>query len=65
MNTGGGGGATGYNGSSYGTNGAGGSGLVIIKLPDGITASVGAGLTSTGTTGVVTFTAGTGVVTFS
>ena len=64
VNTGGGGGATGYNGSSFGTNGGGGSGVVIIKMPDGVSCNVGAGLTSSTSGQVVTFN-GTGTVTFS
>jgi hypothetical protein len=63
-NTGGGGGA---NGTS-GTSGAGGSGVVILKYPDSITLTIGAGLTSSTTTSggfkITSFTAGTDVISF-
>jgi hypothetical protein len=59
VNTGGGG----------GTDGNGGSGVVIVKYPDSYTISVGGGLTSsTATAGgfkVTTFTAGTDTISFS
>jgi len=64
-NTGGGGGA-GRRGASAG---AGGSGIVILRYPNSLTISVGAGLTSSTTTDgsdkVTTFTAGTDTVSFS
>ena len=61
-NTGGGGGSGGPN------CGAGGSGIIILKYPDTLTLTIGAGLTSTTTASsgykITTFTAGTGNVTF-
>jgi hypothetical protein len=49
--------------------GNGGSGVVIIKYPDTLTATIGGGLTSsTATAGgfkVTTFTAGTDTISFS
>lgn len=67
VNTGGGGGGGG--GTSPTTvGGAGGSGVVILKYPDTITLTIGAGLTSSTTTAggfkVTQFTAGTDTVTF-
>lgn len=63
VNTGGGGGGTG----NGGTAGSGGSGIVILKYPDSVTLTIGAGLTSsTSTAGgfkVTQFTAGTDTVT--
>ena len=63
-NRGGGGGGGGPN------TGAGGSGIIILKYPDTLTLTIGAGLTSTTDSSTVagykitTFTAGTGNVTF-
>jgi hypothetical protein len=61
VNTGGGGGGGGSNG------GNGGSGIVILKYPDTITLTIGAGLTSSTTTSggfkITSFTAGTDTVT--
>ena len=70
-NTGGGGGGGGNTGNSSSFNGkAGGSGIVILKYPNGATISnPGGGLTFTtatdGTYKVTTFTAGTGNVSFA
>ena len=65
-NTGGGGGGNGNSGVySYGQNG--GSGIVILKYPDTLTITIGAGLTGStaapsGGFKVTTITAGTGNV---
>jgi hypothetical protein len=63
INRGGGGGA-----SSSSTSPGGGSGIVIIKYPDTISLTIGAGLTaSTSSAGgfkITSFTAGTDVVSF-
>jgi hypothetical protein len=65
VNTGGGGGG---GIGTAGAAGSGGSGVVILKYPDSITLTIGAGLTSsTASAGgfkVTTFTAGTDTVTF-
>jgi hypothetical protein len=65
VNTGGGGGGGGQT-SGNGANG--GSGVVIVKYPDTITLTIGAGLTSSTTSAggfkVTTFTAGTDVISF-
>ena len=49
--------------------GSGGSGIVVLKFPDTLTLTVGAGLTQTNASSggfkIYTFTAGTGTVTFS
>ena len=67
-NTGGGGGGGGYSPQPY-TNGAGGSGIVIVRYPNTYTISVGAGLTSStatdGSDKVTSFTAGTDTISFS
>ena len=65
-NTGGGGGGHGANGSTS----TGGSGIVVIKIPNTYVASFSAGLTVTTITSVSGFniykvTAGTGTVTFN
>jgi shikimate 5-dehydrogenase len=56
-------------GIGTGTSGAGGSGVVILKYSDGLTITIGAGLTgSTATAGgykVSTITAGTGNVSWA
>jgi len=69
-NTGGGGGGACINNSSGNfTGGSGGSGIVILRYPNYLTISVGAGLTSStanvGSDKVTTFTAGTDTVSFS
>ena len=72
-NSGSGGGASGSTSQSQsntGTGGSGGSGVAILRYPkNGVTLSVGAGLTYTETTvgddNVVTITAGAGTVTFN
>jgi hypothetical protein len=53
-NTGGGGGGTGGD-PGVKTSGAGGSGIVIIKIPDTITATFSAGVTSSLSTSVAGF----------
>lgn len=62
INTGSGGGGT-----FSGTAGAGGSGIVILKYPDTVTLTIGAGLTSSTTTSggfkITSFTAGTDTIT--
>lgn len=68
INTGGGGGG-GSNGS-FSTPGSGGSGIVILKIPDTYTGTVSGGLTSTLSTAVsgykiYSITAGTGTITFT
>jgi hypothetical protein len=67
VNTGSGGGGGGVSGVSLAA-GAGGSGIVIIKYPDDITLSIGAGLTSSTTSSggfkITSFTAGTDTVSF-
>jgi hypothetical protein len=67
-NTGGGAGGGGANGSSNGGNG--GSGVVILKYPEFMTITIGAGLTGTtappsGGFIVTTITAGTGNVSWA
>jgi hypothetical protein len=69
VNTGGGGGGAANSGGSGTTaGGAGGSGIVILKYPDTITLTIGAGLTpSTSSAGgfkITSFTAGTDTVSF-
>jgi hypothetical protein len=63
VNTGGGGG-----GGTTSPGGAGGSGVVIVKYPDNVTLTIGAGLTSTTSSAggfkITTFTAGTDVISF-
>ena len=64
---GGGGGTGNYSGA---TSGSGGSGIVILRYPNAFTISVGAGLTSSttsgsGNTSITTFTAGTGTISWS
>ena len=64
VNTGGGGGGSGAN-----SGGNAGSGIVILRYPNTVTISVGAGLTSStatdGSDKVTTFTAGTDTVSFA
>jgi hypothetical protein len=64
VNTGGGGG-----GSGTSPNGSGGSGFVVVRYPDTLTITIGAGLTGTtstiGSNKVTVFTAGTGNVSFA
>jgi len=69
-NTGGGGGGAGNNGGAIvGYGGAGGSGVVILRYPNSLTISVGAGLTSStftqGTNKVTIFTAGDDTISWS
>ena len=69
-NTGGGGGGAGNNGgATLGAGGPGGSGVVILRYPNSLTISVGAGLTSStftqGTNKVTIFTAGDDTVSWS
>jgi hypothetical protein len=72
-NTGGGGGGASQsisNGSGWpGVSGAGGSGIVILRYPAGVTLTIGSGLTGTtatdGSYKVTTFTAGTGNVSWA
>jgi len=52
VNTGGGGGGEGYSQGGHGGGGSGGSGFVAIKVPDSITATFSAGVTSSLNTGV-------------
>jgi hypothetical protein len=64
------GGGGGGSGSSVGTVGAGGAGVVILKYSASFTATVSGGLTSStpapsGGYKITTFTAGTGTVTFN
>ena len=65
----GGGGAGGQTGTPPLNSGAGGSGVVIIRYPNTVTITVGAGLTSSTTTDgsdkITTFTAGSDTVSFS
>ena len=69
-NTGSGGGGGGYPSGWY-DNGAGGSGIVILRYPSSYTISVPAGLTFTtdsttvANTSITTFTAGTGNIQFN
>jgi hypothetical protein len=62
------GGANTGNGGAGGLNN-GGSGIIVLKYPDNIAATIGVGLTSSTTTSggfkITTFTAGTGTVTFN
>ena len=52
INTGSGGGGEGYSQAGHGGGGSGGSGFVAIKVPDSITATFSAGVTSSLNTGV-------------
>jgi hypothetical protein len=69
VNTGSGGGGCGTGGGGTPVPGLGGSGIVIVKYPDTLTATIGAGLTSSTTTSggfkITSFTAGTDTVEFN
>jgi hypothetical protein len=69
VNTGGGGGGCGTGGGGTPVPGLGGSGIVIVKYPDTLTATIGAGLTSSTTSSggfkITSFTAGTDTVEFN